>query len=130
MGLAEKRLAKEIQDKKLPTFLSKLEEISGKKINVEIDWDTFTSYDSYPLSRLDIVFSDLTSSFKKICKDDMGKEAIQESVDTIRLKNIENRDDVKIDFTDKMLLFDVQLVGDSFSAFTDSQIVKFIEERL
>lgn len=130
MGLAEKRLAQEIQNEKLPAFESKLKELAGYDIKVDIDWNTFTAYDSYPLSRLDIVFDDLSSFVKKICSDELGKEALQERMSTIKLTNTENNDDVKMDFDGNVLDLKVKLVGDSFSAFTDSQIASYVEKQL
>lgn len=78
MGLAEKRLAEEIKTNKLPEFETKLQDKAGYPIKVDIDWASFTAYNEYPLSRLDIVFSDIESFVKKICTDDMGKEALKE----------------------------------------------------
>lgn len=130
MGLAEKRLAKEIQTEKLPAFEAKIKEIVGSDIKVDIDWDTFTAYDSYPLSRLDIVFSDLEGFLKKICSDDLGKEALQETLTTIKLTNTDNRDEVKMELKDKVLDLKFQLAGDSFSSYTDSQIADYVEKQL
>ena len=78
MGLAEKRLAEEIKTDKLPAFESKLNDKAGYPIKVDIDWASFTAFDQYPLSRLDIVFDDIEGFVKKICQDDMGKEALKE----------------------------------------------------
>ena len=130
MGLAEKRLAQEIQNEKLPAFETKLKDIAGYDIKVDVDWPTFTAYDSYPLSRLDIVFDDLSGFVKKICSDDMGKEALQESMSTIKLTNVENNDDVKMELADKVLDLKFKLVGDSWSSYTDSQLASYVEGKL
>ena len=130
MGLAEKRLAQEIKNDKLPAFESKLKDLAGYDIKVDIDWDTFTAYDSYPLSRLEIVFSDLTSFVKKICADDLGKEALKEKMSTIRLTNVEDRDNTNMAFDGDVLDLKVQLAGDSFSAYTDSQLANYVEVQL
>lgn len=130
MGLAEKRLAKEIQENKLPEVQKTINEAVGKPVQIEIDWATFTAYDSYPLSRLDIVFRELKSAIKKVCKDEMGKEALQESLDSIHLTNIEDPKGVSMEFADKKLQFTVQLVGGMFNCYQDTQISKFIEEKL
>ena len=130
MGLAEKRLAKEIQAEKLPAFESKIKEIAGYDIKVDIDWDSFTAYDSYPLSRLDIVFSDLEGFVKKICSDEMGQEALQESMKTIKITNTDNRDEVNMELNDQVLDLKFQLAGDSFSSYTDSQIASYVEKQL
>ena len=105
MGLAEKRLAESIKVEKLPAFEAKLKERAGYDIKVDIDWNTFTAYDEYPLSRLDIVFDDVESFVKKICSDDMGKEALKDKLSTIRLTNSENNDDVKMELKDDTLFF-------------------------
>lgn len=130
MGLAEKRLAESIKVEKLPQFEAKLKDKSGYDIKVDIDWATFTAYDEYPLSRLDIVFDDLESFVKKICSDDMGKEALADKLSTIHLTNSENNDDVKMELKDKTLSLTVQLVQGSFSSQTDSQIADYVEKLL
>lgn len=130
MGLAEKRTAESIKTEKLPAFEAKLKDKAGYDIKVDINWDTFTAYDQYPLSRLDIVFDDLESFVKKICSDDMGKEALQDKMSTIQLTNSDNNDDVKMELKDKTLALTVQLVHGSFSSQTDSQIANYVEALL
>jgi hypothetical protein len=130
MGLAEKRLAESIKVEKLPAFEAKLKDKAGYDIKVDVDWNTFTAYDEYPLSRLDIVFDDLESFVKKICSDDMGKEALQDKLSTIHLTNSDNNDDVKMELKDNTLSLTVQLVQGSFSSQTDSQIANYVEALL
>jgi hypothetical protein len=130
MGLAEKRLAEEIKTDKLPAFESKLNDKAGYPIKVNIDWASFTAFDQYPLSRLDIVFDDIEGFVKKICQDDMGKEALKEKMSTIHLTNTDKREDVKMELADSTLLLNFQLAGDTFSSFTDSQIADYVEKQL
>jgi hypothetical protein len=130
MGLAEKRLAENIKVEKLPAFESKLNEIAGYPIKINIDWATFTAYDEYPLSRLDIVFDDLGSFVKKICADDMGKEALKEKMEIISLVNTDSRDAVTMELKNKTLALTVQLAGSSFTSQTDSQLVGYVEKLL
>ncbi|CAD0009047.1 hypothetical protein [Flavobacterium chungangense] len=130
MGLAEKRLAESIKVEKIPAFEAKLKDKAGYDIKVDVDWNTFTAYDEYPLSRLDIVFDDLESFVKRICSDDMGKEALQEKMSTIHLTNSDNNDDVKMELKDNTLSLTVQLVQGSFSSQTDSQISDYVEKLL
>ena len=127
MGLAEKRLAEAIKVEKLPEFEAKLKDKAGYDIKIDIDWNTFTAYNEYPLSRLDIIFDDLESFVKKICTDDMGKDALQEKMTIIHLTNTENNDEVKMELKDKTLFLTVQLVQSSFSSQTDSQIAGYVE---
>ncbi|MCR6640235.1 MAG: hypothetical protein NVV82_14905 [Sporocytophaga sp.] len=130
MGLAEKRLAEEIKTNKLPEFETKLQDKAGYPIKVDIDWASFTAYNEYPLSRLDIVFSDIESFVKKICTDDMGKEALKEKMSTIYLSNTDQRDAVNMELKDNKLSLHFQLAGDTFSSYTDSQIASYVEKLL
>lgn len=130
MGLAEKRLAEEIKTDKLPAFESKLNDKAGYPIKVDIDWASFTAFDQYPLSRLDIVFDDIEGFVKKICQDDMGKEALKEKLSTIKITNSDNRDDLKMELKDNTFALHFQLAGDSFSSYTDSQMADYVEKQL
>lgn len=130
MGLAEKRLAESIKVEKLPEFEAKLKDKAGYDIKVDIDWNTFTAFNQYPLERLDIIFDDLESFVKKICADDLGKEALKEKLTTIHLTNTDNNDEVKMELKDNTLFLTHQLVQASFSSQTDSQIASYVESQL
>jgi len=130
MGLAEKRLAEEIKTEKLPAFESKLNERAGYPIKVDIDWASFTAFDQYPLSRLDIIFDDIEGFVKKICQDDLGKEALKEKMSTIHLTNSNVREDLKMELKDNTFSLHLQLAGDTFSCYTDSQMAAYVEKQL
>jgi len=130
MGLAEKRLAEEIKTDKLPKFESKLNEKAGYPIKVNIDWASFTAFDQYPLSRLDIVFDDIEGFVKKICQDDLGKEALKEKLSTIQITNSDKREDLKMELKDNTFALHFQLAGDQFSSYTDSQMADYVEKQL
>lgn len=130
MGLAEKRLAEEIKAGALPALESKLKEVAGYDIKVDVDWATFTAFDSYPLSRLDGVFSELKGFVSRICQDDLGKEALKEKMTKISLFNTDNREQLSMDLKDQNLLLTLQLAGGSYSRFSDSQLAEFVEKQL
>ena len=130
MGLAEKRLAEEIKTDKLPAFEAKLQDKAGYPIKVDIDWATFTAFDKFPLTRLDIVFDDIEGFVKKICQDDMGKEALKEKMSTIHLTHTNEREAVKMELKDNTFSLLVQLSGDTFSSYSDSQMAAYVEKQL
>jgi hypothetical protein len=130
MGLAAKLLAESIKIEKLPAFEAKLKDKAGYDIKVDVNWNTFTAYGLYPLSRLDIVFEDLESFVNKICSDDMGKGALQDKMSTIQLTNSDNNADVRMELKDNKLSLTVQLVQDSFCSQTDFQIANYVEALL
>lgn len=127
MGLAEKRTAEAIKTEKLPVFLEKLKEASGYDITVDIQWETFTAYDQYPLSRLERLLDSVLGFVKSIGVDAMGKEALQEAMHTIQLTNSDKNEDVKMELKDKVLSITAQLVQGSFVCQSDSQITSYVE---
>ncbi|WP_445456697.1 hypothetical protein [Flavobacterium sp. HNIBRBA15423] len=131
MGLAEKRLAEGIKTDSLPKFESELQEVAGYPIKVDINWDTFTAFDSYPLSRLEnYVFSDVKDAIKKICQDDMGREALKEKLTSIHITNTDKPEAFNIELKDATLYLTERLFGDTFSNHMTNMIVDFIEPQL
>ncbi len=88
MGLEEKRWAKSKREKDGPAFVAQIQAITGTKAAVDIDWDAFSenleevgyiSDDQYGLNNL---LRALTS----ICGDDLGKDAIKDSLKKVVVK--------------------------------------------
>ncbi|MBF01817.1 MAG: hypothetical protein CMP76_00820 [Flavobacterium sp.] len=131
MGLAEKRLAATIQTDALPKFISEIQEVATYPIAITIDWETFTAFDTYPLSRLEnYVFNDVKEAIGKICSDAIGKEALQESVTTIHIRNTDQQDNFSMELKDKTLFLTERLYGDTFSNHMTNMIVDYLESVL
>lgn len=103
MGLAERRKIKEIQDDVLPGRMKEIEEICGKPIAYEVDWDSLAD-DAPGLNFLDnISCHRLNMALRTICIDDMGKEAVREGLKLIKLKNVADAVARHISFHDGVL---------------------------
>ncbi len=131
MGLQEKRLAKNIQDNVLPGILAEIKSVAGYEPAIHIDWDSFTAYDEYPLSRLELdVLPDLVEVFKRIAIDDMGREALQAGLRSIRMENTDDQNAVEIRFADGEFYHKMQLAGSTYSRYSANQIVPLLEKSL
>ena len=103
MGLAERRKIKELQEEVLPGRVKEIEEICGAPIPYEVDWDSFND-DLEGLNFMDnISCHRLNMALRVICSDDMGKEAIRETVKKIKLKNVKAKDQMAMTFGDGAL---------------------------
>lgn len=103
MGLNERRKIKEYQDTIVPERQAELSEICGCPIAYEIEWDTFAE-DLEALNFLDnLSFHRINMAFRVICTDELGREAVAESLKRIRLKNVPTRDEMSMTFTDGLL---------------------------
>ena len=103
MGLAEKRKIKELQEVTLPERTREIEEICGKPIPYEVDWDSLAD-DAEALNFMDnISCHRLNMALRTICVDDLGKEAVREGLRLVRLRNVKDKADMRLTFEDGVL---------------------------
>ncbi len=88
MGLNERRKLKELQTETLPAREKEIAEICGRAIPYEVDWASFgESFEA--LNFLDnLSCHRLNMALRTICCDDMGKEAVREGLQRVKLKNV------------------------------------------
>ena len=97
MGLTERRKIKELQDTTLPGRVKEIEEICGKPIPYEVDWDSFEDFNA--LNFMDNCSCHrLNMALRVICQDAMGKEAIRDGLKLIKLKNVKDKAGMKLSF--------------------------------
>src|SRR5215813_2691696 len=98
MGLNERRKIKELQENTFPGRVAEIEEICGKAIPYEVDWDSLSD-DLEGLNFIDnISCHRLNMALRVICQDDMGKEAVRDGLRLIKLKNVKTVDERSISF--------------------------------
>jgi hypothetical protein len=103
MGLNERRKIKELQETTLPGRVREIEEICGKAIPYEVDWESLAD-DAEGLNFLDnLSCHRLNMALRAICLDDMGKEAVREGLRLIRLKNVKDKGSMEMTFKDGVL---------------------------
>ena len=87
MGLAEKRQLAQLRDVTAPKYQSELQKITGSEIVYDIDWASFAD-NAGAMNNLEAkCLKPLSEVFRKITSDDLGKEAVQASIQTIRLSH-------------------------------------------
>ena len=85
MGLAEKRQLAQLRDEIVPQYQKELSDIVGSDIAYDIDWDSFAD-NLEAMERLEPkALKPMNEIFRKITVDEIGKDAVKESVQTIRL---------------------------------------------
>src|SRR5262245_36133449 len=103
MGLTERRKIKELQEVTLPDRVREIEEICGKAIPYEVDWDSLAD-DAEGLNFLDnLSCHRLNMALRTICIDEMGKDAVRQSIRLIRLKNVRDKAAMQMSFKDGVL---------------------------
>ena len=131
MVLQEKKTAKAIEDQYLGDYQKEINEVTGKELHVNINWDTFEL--DFMKFIPSVCLQRLTDAFKEVCADDMGKEAIQESINSVEVYCIPNegaeaKKELKIE--DGVFSLTACWGGHHSGYFSDLVIREFLENNL
>jgi hypothetical protein len=130
MGLAERRKIKELEDTVLPERTAELKEITGGDIHYDIDWDSFDG-DLEGLNFMDNISCHRTNmALRVICADDLGKEAVQESLKTIKLKNVKDKSDMSLAFDGGVLEMHCAYAQRTDGMYSDNHIRETLMAKL
>jgi len=130
MGLAERRKIKDLQDNVLPGRLKEIEEICGAAIPYEVDWESFSD-DLEGLNFMDnISCHRLNMALRGICLDEMGKEAIRETLKKVKLKNVKEIAAKSLGFSDGALDMQCAYAHKLDGAFSDNEIQALLMKHL
>ena len=130
MGLNERRKIKELQDTTLPGRVKEIEEICGKAIPYEVDWDSLAD-DLEGLNFLDnISCHRLNMALRTICIDDMGKEAVREGLKVVKLKNVKDKSAMKLAFDGGVLEMHCAYAQRTDGMFSDNEIREALLKKL
>ena len=129
MGLNERRKIKELQDEVLPGRVKEIEEICGAPIPYEVDWSSFEDLES--LNFMDnISCHRLNMALRMICQDDIGKEAVRESLKLVKLANVKDQAGMKMTFDGGVLEMHCAYALRTDGLFSDNQIRALLESKL
>ena len=130
MGLAERRKIKELQETTFPERVREIEEVCGRSIPYEVDWDSLAD-DLEGLNFIDnLSCHRLNMALRVICQDDLGKEAVREGLRLVRLKNVKDKAEMRIAFDDGVLEMHCAYAQRTEGMFSDSRIREVLMEKL
>ena len=87
MGLVEKRALAQLRDETIPKYQAELREIIGNDISYEVDFDSFANSTTAMGNLETKALKPLSEVFRKITVDQLGKDAVKENIQTIRLSH-------------------------------------------
>ena len=130
MGLNERRKIKELQDTTFPGRVKEIEEICGKAIQYEVDWDSLAD-DAEALNFIDnLSCHRLNMALRVICQDDMGKAAVRDGLKLIKLKNVKDKSAMKLAFEGGVLEMHCAYAQRTDGMFSDDQIRELLVAKL
>ena len=130
MGLNERRKIKELQETTLPERVREIEEICGKAIPYEVDWDSLAD-DAEGLNFLDnLSCHRLNMALRSICLDDLGKEAVREGLLLVKLRNVQDKAAMGMTFTEGVLEMRCAYALRTDGMFSDGEIRELLMKSL
>jgi hypothetical protein len=130
MGLAERRKIRELQETTFPDREREIEEICGKAIPYQVDWESLSD-DLEGLNFIDnLSCHRLNMALRVICQDDLGKEAVRDGLRLIKLQNVKDRSAMKIAFEDGVLEMRCAYAQRTDGMFSDNEIREVLMEKL
>lgn len=111
MGLQEKRAIAAFQEKEFVNLIKELNTAAGYEPEIAVNWDTLAIEDYghlYDEGFTKVYFEPLINALKEITADDLGKEALKETLQKIIIKNGNNFGSAKsaYSFADGVLTID------------------------
>ena len=129
MGLNERRKVEELKNTTFPGRVKEIEEICGKAIPYEVDWESLAD-DMEGLNFIDnLSCHRLNMALRVICQDDMGKEAVREGLKKIKLKNVKDKGAMKMTF-EGVLEMHCAYAQRTDGMFGDNDIRKLLVDKL
>ena len=90
MGLAERRAAKDFETFRFQSLKAAIDKAAGFEVAMEVDWDSLATEGQahlYDDSWAKVYFRPLAEALSQICRDDLGKEALQDGLKSIKVQN-------------------------------------------
>jgi hypothetical protein len=131
MGLDERRKMKELQETTFPERTAELAEIcGGGSISYDVDWDSFAD-DMQALNFVDnLACHRINMALRVICSDDLGKEAVQDGLKQIKLKNVKTKPEMSMTFDGGVLEMHCAYALLSDGIYSDNEIRELLTKKL
>jgi hypothetical protein len=130
MGLNERRKVKELQETVLPGRSKEIEEICGKSIPYQVDWNSIQD-DLEALNFLDnISCHRVNMALRVICQDEMGKEAVRDGLKLISLVNVKEPAQIAMTFENGVLTMHCAYAKGASRMISDSDIRTLLVDKL
>jgi len=130
MGLNERRRMKELQDTTFPERVKEIEDICGKAIPYEVDWESLAD-DMQGLNFIDnLSCHRLNMALRVICSDDMGKSAVRDGLKLIKLKNVKYKGAMAISFDNGVLEMHCAYALGTDGMYGDREISELLVKKL
>lgn len=132
MGLAAKKMEASFGGKRMPEVLKELEATTKgatKGLVVEFDWKSFGE-DEEALNNISNCWEHTLQGVEKVCEDEVGRTAVKKGLKKIKIVNMQEDKDAKLDFKNGTLTLEMHFAGGPPSGPGWVDVQKFLEKNL
>lgn len=90
MGLIEKRLIKEAKESWILEEQKDMRAIAGSEVVIDVDWASFETDEPALKNLQHLGVRKVSNAFRVICGDDLGKEAVRDSIQRVVVVNVKD----------------------------------------
>ena len=130
MGLIEKRLIKLGQDEWVPEAQKELRAETGGEQVIDVVWDGFQSDEAALNNVRHQGLRRITSAFRVVCCDELGKEAVKEQIQKIVVKNTDDAAKKGFELKDGAFTITAAYGKGDAGYFTDNEIIRWVQRAL
>lgn len=130
MGLKENRIIQTIKEENIPSNKFMLKDHFGIEMEFDVNFDEWKSGYEAVLNLNGYVLGQATEAVGQVARDDMGKQAIQESVKTIKAVRVDSPDKKELKLEDGALVLYVAPEHGWDGVFGKAEITEFLTENL
>jgi len=130
MGLIEKRLIKEAKEAWLPGEQQEMESIAGTPIAVDVQWSSFETDEAALKNLQHCGVRKLVNALRVICRDDLGKEAVRDSIKRIVVINQQAGGEATVGLEGGTITLACTFNKGPDGCLTDLQIARVLERAL
>jgi len=134
MALAERRGSKAFQDNHWSKWQTEIQQAAGSEVPIEVDWASLENNEGLGHRFVEdfpnVYFRPLAEALRTVAYDDLGREAVKEKIEKIRIQNTVGTFTVTYDIGTKTLLVDAILANVDYWEHRRDRIKEVLEETL
>jgi len=130
MGLKENRLIAHIQENEYPFHQRTFEEATGAPLEIEVDFDAWSQDHEGLLNLNGYVLGQFTEIIPRIAVDDLGKEALRESVKKLKVTRVDDAASKSMTLENGVLHLAVAPAAGFDGVFRNSEIKEYLTDHL
>ncbi len=130
LGMKEKRLIKNLEESEIPFHKKTFADMTGGKLEIEVDWSQFGGDDAGLLNLNGYVLQQFTDTLVHLAADDVGKESLRDQIQKLKVVRVDSADDKSVTLEEGVLVLKVKPSDGWDGVIRNSTIQEYLLQNL